>query len=173
MKLSDFNMMSREQAAEHMFHCCGCHAWVSEMLNRRPFASIEALYQAADDIWNSLSEEIWLQALRHHPRIDKLDDVSANEAKAWRGTDSFVNQEHKGVEDAPPEILEAIRMGNKEYEKRFGYIYLVCASGKSAHELLAILQSRLANSPDDEIKQVAIEQGKITKLRLSQLIAAN
>lgn len=127
------------------------------MVARRPFGSREALLQSAGEIWNSLGKSDWLEAFSHHPRIGESATGAAS-------------REQSGVAHAANQTLHELADTNKEYERRFGYIYIVCATGKSADEMLSIAKQRLTNDPDTELKIAAEEQRKITRLRLEKLL---
>jgi 2-oxo-4-hydroxy-4-carboxy-5-ureidoimidazoline decarboxylase len=139
------------------------------MLARRPFEDVQSLLTAAEDTWWSLAPEDWREAFAHHPRIGEHQAASPQDdrARGWSAA------EQRGVADAGDETRAAIADGNREYERRFGHIYLVSAAGKSAPELLAILRSRLANDPDTELRVAAGEQAKITRLRLLKVLGAS
>lgn len=139
--------------------CCGSDAWVRLMVGARPFASHEDLLQRSDRIWQSLQKEDWLQAFAAHPRIGSRD------ARGWAAG------EQAGTRDANAALLDRLSERNRKYESRFGYIFIVCATGKSADEMLALLESRLANEPGHELQIAAEEQRKITRLRLEKLLA--
>jgi OHCU decarboxylase len=136
--------------------CCGSHEWAKRMEQGQPYASAEEMLEAADRTWWQLSPEDWLQAFAAHPRIGESSaDVSAS-------------REQSGVAGAEAETLARLAAGNRTYEQRFGYIYIVCATGKSAAELLAILESRLSNDPQTELRRAAEQQRQITRLRLER-----
>jgi allantoinase len=137
--------------------CCGSRRWVEAMSAAAPFDSAESAAAHAARIWNSLAAEDWLEAFAAHPRIG---DRSATGAAA---------SEQSGVRGAAEGTLDELARLNREYERRFGYIYIVCASGKSAEEMLAILRLRLANDPETELRIAAAEQLAITQLRLEEL----
>jgi OHCU decarboxylase len=128
------------------------------MAGERPFAIPGRVREAADRIWRGLARQDWLEAFRSHPRIG---DRSATGREA---------EEQAGAKSAPSEILEALAVGNRAYEARFGYIFIVCASGKSAPQMLAQLEARLGNDPETELAVAAEEQRKITQLRLEKLL---
>ena len=138
------------------------------MLERRPFGDAETLLRAAEEVWWSLGPDDWREAFAHHPRIGERDAAVAQggRARAWSAG------EQRGVADAGAEVRAAIAEGNREYERRFGHIYLVSAAGKSAEELLALLRARLSNDADTELRVAAAEQAKITRLRLLRLLGA-
>lgn len=162
-----FDALPMHEAAPLLESCCGATAWVNGMTERRPFHTLDRVLAAADEVWWSLGSADWREAFDHHPRIgeQKATVTQGARAQAWsRG-------EQDGVADAPGGVREALALGNAQYEQRFGYIYLVCATGKSAEELLAILQARLTNDPVAEIRVAAGEQAKITRLRLTKMFS--
>jgi len=155
-----------EQTARQAFtRCCGATRWVERMLRARPFVSKETLMATAEEHWWALAEADWRKAFEQHPKIGDIDSLRAKYAdtKAWAST------EQSGVADASEAIFAGLATGNTQYEHKFGYIFIVCATGKSAAEMLAILQSRLPNDPATELRIAANEQLKITKLRLAKL----
>ncbi len=167
MTLSDLNALSPIARAEALATCCGSTAWVAALNQQFPFATVEALYAEADRIWQHLSEADWREAFTHHP---KIGDVSALKEK-FASTAAWAAGEQGTVRQASQATLEALAAGNAAYERKFGYIFIVCATGKSADEMLARLQARLPNAPSQEIKTAMGEQAKITRLRLQKLLA--
>ena len=165
--VSVFDRLPEPEAALMLESCCGSRAWVRGMVQRRPLATLGALLAAADDVWWSLGREDWLEAFAHHPRIGESDARQASPGARARGWSA---DEQRGVTASPEEIREALAVGNQEYERRFGYIYLVSAAGKSAGELLTLLHQRLTNDPATELRVAATEQAKITSLRLRKLL---
>lgn len=160
------NRASEPEAVARLARCCGATRWVHAMLQRRPFASTEALLEAADQAWDELGANDYLEAFTHHPRIGA--DLAALRAR-FAGTADLSRAEQAGVAAADDEVLEALRVANEAYLARFGYIFIVCATGKTAAEMLALLRARLANAPADELAVAAAEQAKITKLRLQKV----
>jgi 2-oxo-4-hydroxy-4-carboxy-5-ureidoimidazoline decarboxylase len=144
--------------------CCGSTRWVEGMLRRRPFGSHQQLLADAGDVWRSLGPEDWREAFSHHPQIGDREARRSRFASA-RG---LSEAEQAGVSSASDDTLEALARGNREYRERFGYIFIVCATGKSAGEMLALLQARITNDPAVEIQIAAEEQAKITAIRLSR-----
>ncbi|HEY8432467.1 MAG TPA: 2-oxo-4-hydroxy-4-carboxy-5-ureidoimidazoline decarboxylase [Sandaracinaceae bacterium] len=158
--------MDREAAREALTRCCGARRWVEGMLERRPFGTDEALMAAADEVWARMERDDVLEAFTHHPRIGaSLDELRAR----FASTSAWSAGEQSGALGASEETLRALRDGNAAYEARFGHIFIVCATGKSAEEMLAILNARMSNGPDEELRVAAAEQAKITKLRLAKL----
>ncbi len=145
--------------------CCGSTRWVEAMLARRPFASKTALHQAAEEVWNALAREDWLEAFAAHPRIG---DMTALRQK-FAATADLCGTEQAGVAGAAEQMLRDLAEANQSYEERFGYIFIVCATGKTASEMLDLLRVRLNNDPETEITIAAGEQAKITRLRLEKL----
>jgi 2-oxo-4-hydroxy-4-carboxy-5-ureidoimidazoline decarboxylase len=128
------------------------------MVARRPFGSREAVLDAADDIAQSLDASDWHEAFAHHPRIGE------------QTKSSWAAREQSGASVATGDVRQALADVNRDYEQRFGYIYIVCATGKSAEEMLGIAKSRLRNDPETELRVAAEEQRKITRLRLQKLL---
>jgi 2-oxo-4-hydroxy-4-carboxy-5-ureidoimidazoline decarboxylase len=159
------NEMSREQARAALFECCGATRWVEGMIERRPFTSTPELMLAADTVWSALEAKDYLEAFTHHPEIG---DVSALRERFTR-TAELSAGEQAGIAGTPEPTLIALRDGNRAYSRRFGFIFIVCASGKTADEMLDMLQERLQNEPDRELGIAAAEQAKITKLRLRKV----
>jgi len=167
MTLSDLNALAPTARAEALATCCGATAWVATLNEQFPFASVTVLYEAAERIWHNLSEADWREAFTHHP---KIGDVSALMEK-FASTAAWAAGEQGAVKQASDETLAALATGNKEYERKFGYLFIVCATGKSADEMLALLQARLPHDPSQEIHVAKGEQAKITHLRLEKLLA--
>ena len=138
------------------------------MSARRPFADMKSLLDVADDVWRSLDRADWLEAFSRHPRIGGRQTHAAPGARAQ----AWSSGEQAGMSVASASTVDDLARLNDAYEDRFGYIYIVCATGKSAGELRSILESRLHNAPDDEILIAAEEQRRITHLRLAKLMAA-
>ena len=160
------NTLDPEGAAAALRRACGAEAWVQRMLLRRPFASSEELLHVAGVEWSAASRDECLEAFSHHPRIG--EDIGALRER-FRSTASLSLREQAGVTEADDQTLHALRAANTAYRERFGYIFIICASGKSAREMLDALERRLENDPDTELVTAAREQGKILRLRLEGL----
>ena len=132
------------------------------MLGQRPFGSRDALLSAARSVWDALDEDDWREAFTCHPRIGDRDALR----QRFPATHALSTREQAGVDGADDDILDALAEGNIRYEAIFGYIFIVCAAGRSAEEMLAMLTARLGNDPAREIRIAAGEQAKITALRL-------
>ncbi len=158
--------MPEPQASKLLSDCCGTSRWVSGMLARRPFRSRAVVLSTADEIWRSLDPGDWREAFSHHPRIgERKSAVSLGErGSAWAAG------EQSGIDRAHDDVRAGLAAANREYEQRFGYTYIVFATGKSAEEMLALARERLRNDPDVELRAAAEEQRKITRLRLDKLL---
>jgi OHCU decarboxylase len=165
--LEQLNGLPTEQATAEFLKCCGCRNWAHALSEARPFIDADALFQTADSVWWSLGEEEWLEAFRAHPKIgeQKAAAVQSEQARSWSA------EEQAGIAGAAAETKAALADGNREYEERFGFIFIVCATGKSSAEMLAILNERLPNNPENELRIAAEEQRKITQLRLAKLFS--
>jgi 2-oxo-4-hydroxy-4-carboxy-5-ureidoimidazoline decarboxylase len=133
----------------------------------RPFASEEALFATVDEVWRGLDRTDRLDAFAAHPRIG---DINALRTK-FASTAAWAAGEQAGVAGASDQVLHALAQGNQEYEARFGYFFIVCATGKTADEMLALLRGRLGNEPDAELAVASAEQAKITRIRLRKLLS--
>jgi OHCU decarboxylase len=160
--LARWNRLSREQAVAEISHCCGSSVWANEMTNRRPFEEQFALIAASDEIWSYLSADDWLEAFLKHPRIGDREPPEglSRQSASWSAT------EQQGVDTAKESVKSALAAANREYEKKFGRIFIVCATGKSASEMLSMLRHRMRNDESTELRESAEEQRKITNLRL-------
>ena len=145
--------------------CCGATAWVQAVVARRPFQTLGVLLREADEIWWSLTPDDWREAFDHHPRIGER----AAATEQGRRAQSWSEREQKGVDSAAANLRDALAEGNREYERKFGHIYLVNATGKSAEEMLAMLRDRLDHDAVTELRVAAGEQAKITRLRLEKM----
>ena len=152
-----------EDARRLLRACCGSERWVERMMRSRPFASRDAVLSAAHDVWLALDEIDWKEAFSHHPRIGDRDALQTR----FPATRHLSAREQAGIDGAHEDMLSELASRNQKYEARFGYIFIVCATGKSADEMLALLRERLTNNPADEIRLAAGEQAKITALRLT------
>ena len=154
-----------EEARALLRTCCGSSRWIELMLQRRPFGSVDALVSASREIWFSLAAADWQEAFADHPRIGDRGALKRKFAE----TRHLASQEQSGVDGAANDVLEALAQGNREYESRFGYIFIVCASGLTADDMLTMLKARLTNDPATELRIAAREQSKILDIRLRKL----
>ena len=167
MTIQQFNHLTTHQAKEELFKCCGSSVWAEKLARKIPFNSTEELKRESDKIWNDCSDEDALEAFKHHPKIGDIKSLE----KKFASTKQWASGEQAGVNEASQNILQDLANGNEEYEKKFGYIFIVCATGKTATEMLALLQLRLPNSPDKEMKIAMQEQNKITHIRIDKLFS--
>jgi 2-oxo-4-hydroxy-4-carboxy-5-ureidoimidazoline decarboxylase len=165
--LSRFDAMPEAEARAAFLRCCGSQRWAVAMSAGRPFRDAGALFSAAEARWNGLDREAWLEAFGHHPRIGDRAGLRVG----FAATRAWAASEQAGAGAADDVVLEALAEANRRYEARFGYIFIVCATGKSAEEMLVRLEARLGNDPEQELRIAAGEQAKITRLRLEKLLA--
>lgn len=164
MTLEELNRLPEQEAVSALLRCCTCTRWASQLISRRPFESLTALKEASDKIWQGLSDTDWKEAFAGHPKIGEAPGKRSQASADW------AKQEQAGTASASEEILRSLAEENKRYESRFGYIFIVFATGKSSKEMLGILRQRLQNDPAREILIAAEEQRKITNLRLEKLL---
>jgi len=166
-KIASLNSLSRSEAENELLKCCGCKEWARRVLAERPFESVASLIAKADRVWWSLDPRDWLEAFHSHPKIGEKKAAAATAADAQRWSED----EQSGTRNSAAETMAALAQLNRVYEEKFGYIFIVCASGKSSAEMLAILRGRLENPAGQELQIAAAEQAKITELRLKRLVA--
>ena len=159
--------MSRSNAEEEFLKCCGSKKWAQQMVAARHYRSLDDLIAGADRIWWSLKPQDWLEAFHSHPKIGEKKAAAATAVQAQQWSED----EQSGIRNSAQQTLFALAELNRAYEEKFGYIFIVCASGKSSEEMLAILRERLENNADEELRIAAAEQAKITQLRLRKLLA--
>lgn len=157
------NELSDEALASALRACCGSSVWVKAMTAARPFADDEDLHRKAQDKWFALSHDDWREAFARHPRIGAKPTIEGVEER-WSVS------EQAGVREATDEVKTRLHAHNQTYEERFGHVFLICATGLDAPSLLGALETRLTNDPDEELMIAAIEQSKITKIRLRKLL---
>ncbi len=165
--LAKLNALSPSQLHAHFMRCCGATRWAMSMTQAAPFASMAELQGAAADLWWHLDETDWREAFTHHPQIG--GDV-AELRKKFAATASLSENEQAGVAGAHEDTLTALAAENTTYLERFGYIFIICATGKTASEMLEALRARKDNAPEYELRIAAGEQAKITRIRLEKLL---
>jgi 2-oxo-4-hydroxy-4-carboxy-5-ureidoimidazoline decarboxylase len=165
--LARWNFLPIAAAFDEILPCCGSRAWADGMVARRPLPNETAVLAASDETWRSLSELDWLEAFRSHPRIgeSKIGESRAPKASSQQSA-RWSEQEQRSVAGSNDSVKNALAEGNREYERRFSRIFIVCATGKSAAEILEILQRRLKNDERTEIQEAAEQQRQITQIRL-------
>ncbi len=164
--LKRFNGLPRQRAIRALLDCCGSKKWAAQMAEHRPFGNESELLEAADKLWLSLEREDWLEAFGHHPQIGETRAKAKQSATARRWSAG----EQSAAQAAASEMLAALAEGNRDYAWKFGYIFLICATGKNSEEILKTLRQRMCNNPELELRVAAEEQRKITRLRLEKLL---
>lgn len=167
MTIAQFDHLSEAEQRDALTTCCGSATWVNLMLSVLPVEDLVDLLEYADEKWKQCTEADFLEAFKHHPKIG--DKTSLKEKFA--STATWASNEQAGVNTASNDVINALAKGNDDYEQKFGFIFIVCATGKSAAEMLGLLEARLPNDPAEEIKIAAAEQAKITRIRLQKLFA--
>jgi 2-oxo-4-hydroxy-4-carboxy-5-ureidoimidazoline decarboxylase len=165
--LTRWNGLPKEEAASEILPCCGSKTWAAGLASKRPIPDAASLIETSDAIWRSLGESDWLEAFQSHPRIgeSRAEKSVAAQSSAWS------EQEQQKAAAADEAVKTALKWGNREYEHKFGRIFIVCATGKSAAEILEILRRRLHNDEAAELQQAAEEQRQIMHIRLNKWIA--
>lgn len=152
--------------AEQLEHCCASQRWVALMLAQGPFDDEQSALAAAQKAEQQLNEDDWLEAFAGHPQIGDLASLQ----EKYAATRDLAGQEQAGVNSADQAILETLARANAAYQEKFGFIFIVCATGKTAAQMLDLLEQRLPNSREEEIRNAAREQALITRIRLKQLL---
>ena len=181
MRLEDLNALDEDAAARAFLRCCGSSRWARKMAVQRPFASVDAMVHAADAIWSGLDRLDWLEAFAVHPKIGAggaggaagVGEAGGAGGAGGADTAHWSAEEQAGVSAAADATRLGLAAANREYEARFGYIFIVCATGKTAGAMLELLERRLRHDPDAEIRIAAEEQRTITRLRLAKLVDEN
>lgn len=167
MTIAVFNQLEKNEAARQLFTCCGSANWQQRLMESFPFVSPASLMAESEHAWyGACQENDWLEAFTQHP---KIGDVSSLREK-FASTSHLAGKEQAGVNNAPEEIIQRLAEANQAYEKKFGFIFIVCATGKSAADMLRLMEDRLENSRDEELAVAMGEQHKITILRLKKLL---
>jgi 2-oxo-4-hydroxy-4-carboxy-5-ureidoimidazoline decarboxylase len=164
MTITAFHQLEESEKKTLLRQCCGSSAWIKKMLHMPHTENLNEILIYAEEKWNQCSEEDGREAFQHHP---KIGDISALRQKF--SSDRFARSEQSSINQASENSLQLLADANKLYEEKFGYIFIVCATGKSIDEMLELLIARLRNLPAEEIKIAMNEQNKITKLRLQKL----
>jgi 2-oxo-4-hydroxy-4-carboxy-5-ureidoimidazoline decarboxylase len=165
MTLDEFNALPPAKAESLLMDCCGCARWAARVAAQRPFGRADVLYANADAVWQNMERAAWLEAFSHHPQIGEKAAVGSESARQWAAG------EQSAARAANEDVKTRLAAGNRAYFDKFGYIYIVCATGKSADQMLALLEQRLQNDPVSELPIAAEQQRLITRLRLQKLLS--
>jgi OHCU decarboxylase len=165
-ELDTLNSLAPQVCRAELLKCCGSSRWAERMAAARPFDGINSMLERADKIWWELDADDWLEAFSHHPKIGekRAAVVQSTEAARWS------EQEQSAASTVEEETRSELLALNRAYEERFGFIFIVCATGKTGEEMLALLRKRLHNDTDTELRIAAEEQRRITHLRLGKLL---
>jgi 2-oxo-4-hydroxy-4-carboxy-5-ureidoimidazoline decarboxylase len=165
--LARWNRLPAEAAWQEILPCCGSKAWAEGMVSRRPLLGNATLLAVSDETWRGLAESQWMEAFRSHPRIGEsgAQQSAGTQAAAWSA------QEQGRVVAASEAVRIALAEANREYERRFGHIFIVCARGKSGPEILEILRRRLQNDRKTELGEAAEQQRQIIQIRLQEWLS--
>ncbi|HVC47654.1 MAG TPA: 2-oxo-4-hydroxy-4-carboxy-5-ureidoimidazoline decarboxylase [Terracidiphilus sp.] len=164
--LAAWNQADAQDALETMLACCGAQQWAEAMVARRPMRDVVELSTEADSAWAAMEEADWMEAFACHPRIGERKAAHASaQSVAWS------RQEQAGAAGAAALVLEELAEGNVEYEEKFGFTYIVCATGKSAEEMLAMLKNRLGRTRVMELREAAEQQRQIMQIRLGKWLS--
>jgi allantoicase len=164
--LERINHLQAEDARKALLDCCGSIAWADQMISKRPFVDDAKLFESADKTWTHLDPKEWLRAIRHHPPIGSKSGRSkqSGTGRNWSAS------EQSAAQKSSPETLSVLAAANTAYQATFGYVFLICATGKDGDEILHSLQQRLANDPETEFRVAVEEMRKIMRLRLEKLV---
>jgi 2-oxo-4-hydroxy-4-carboxy-5-ureidoimidazoline decarboxylase len=165
LKLEAFNQLNRSESETLISQCCSATQWIRRVADGRPYQSMAILIATADKIWVSMQEDELLEAFDGHPKIGDPDSLK----EKYRSTLTVASHEQSGVKEANDQLLENLAQQNHNYFDKFGFIFIICASGKSANEMLASIDERLSHSRDRELVIAAREQWQITLIRLNNL----
>lgn len=166
MTLDELNNLPASDARDTFISCCAAERWAEKMVNGRPYASADELLQKADEFWWTMEEPDFLQAFTAHPKIGDVDSLRAK----YANTKAIAANEQSGANSASEDVLQALSAGNTAYENKFGFIFIVFATGKSAAQMLELLNQRLPNSREQEIRNAAENQMMITDLRIKKIL---
>lgn len=174
MTIDELNRLPEDDAFTAFEQCCGASQWVERMVFSRPFEDFNEVMETCDNIWEECDVDDYEEAFSFYPRIGDPEELEEMR-NAGAGLEDlglkWAAMELKGLEDGPPEVQEELAKANAEYEDKFGYVFVICAPGKNAVEIIAAIRERLRNGPAEEIYVAAAEQHKITHVRLKKLLA--
>jgi len=165
MTLAEFNALPVSDAEAALLDCCGATRWTKQVAAQRPFDTTDAIYKAADTVWRKMERTDILEAFSHHPQIGQNAVTGSESHRQWS------EGEQTGARTATDDVKARLANGNRTYYEKFGHIFIICASGKSADEMLALLEQRLQNDAAQELQIAAEQQQLIMRLRLEKLFA--
>lgn len=167
LTLSQFNELSEADAVAKLLTCCTSSSWANKLADMRPFTDIDAMLSASAEAWDDAkqSEANLLEAFDGHPQIGNVATLK----EKYRNTQDSAAHEQSGANEADDQVLENLAQGNQDYNDKFGFIFIVFATGKSAQQMLDLLLARLPNNRDAELANAAAEQNKITNLRIQKM----
>jgi 2-oxo-4-hydroxy-4-carboxy-5-ureidoimidazoline decarboxylase len=166
--LARWNQLPEATAVEEILPCCGSRAWARQISAQRPIEDVATLLATSDRIWLALSTADWLEAFRSHPRIGETRSNLESSARSQQ----WSAQEQSRATESPEAVKHALTEGNREYERKFGRIFVICASGKSAPDILENLQRRLGNDDAAELHEAAEQQRQIVQIRVKKWLTA-
>lgn len=169
MPISTFNDPNDSLVRKHLLHCCTSTVWVNRMLESRPFTNAQALFNSANTHWQNLTEDDYLQAFDGHPKIGDIESLRSKYAH----TKKLAAGEQTQVSTASDDVMQKLAKNNADYQTKFGFIFIVYATGKSAQQMLDLLLERIDNNRQSELANAAEEQRKIFQLRLQKLVEAS
>lgn len=162
------NSLTPEDAVKELLQCCGSKRWANQVADARPYDNLADLGAHANEIWWSLDRDDWLEAFRSHPKIGEKKSAETVSAQASQ----WSSDEQAGVNTGSTETTDALATLNRAYEQKFGYIFIICATGKTSGEMLDALRERIDHDAAEELPIAAAEQSKITELRLKKLLTS-
>jgi 2-oxo-4-hydroxy-4-carboxy-5-ureidoimidazoline decarboxylase len=165
--LSRWNHLPADQAASEILPCCGSAAWADGLASERPVQDVATLLACSDRIWQALTPADWLQAFKAHPRIGGKESPASCSARSAQ----WSSQEQSRAADSADSLRLALLEGNQAYEQKFGRTFIICATGKTAAEILQALYRRIENADAAELLEAAEQQRQITQLRLTKWLA--
>lgn len=170
--LSRWNSLDVDAASREVLPCCGSRNWARDLALLRPCETADEVYKASDRVWQGLAHEDWQEAFDSHPRIGQQHAHAATaESLAWSAQEQQAAVTVAGAQEDAAKL--ALAEGNRQYEERFGRIFIVCASGRGAAEILATLHRRMENTPAAEWVEAGEQQRQITQLRLRRWLGVD
>ena len=164
--MDKLNNLSKEDLRIELEKCCGSKKWIQSMIDLTPHANTTMLHENSDRVWATCNEQDYLEAFTHHPQIGNIESLK----EKFASTSNWASNEQKGTSQASDDLLKQLKSGNDAYLKKFGFIFIVCATGKTAQQMLDLLNDRFDNNKQEELVIAAAEQNKITHLRLDKLL---